>query len=228
MKPINDTRPLRLVGRDDMQTAEMRARRERCEAAERKRQERDEQMKRAREAELSKRIDARLRRELTKCPSPCGLVMGPTGIGKSSAADMIAIRNPGFFIHARELASAERRHSLGAGYAPEIARAREARVLYIDDVGAEEQRDVGVLQEVIDHRYRKGLATFVTTGLRQSELQDRIGAAYIRRLAEQHVKHINGAEHERRAVEWCTQRTDRADDPEWPVLFVEMFSAVKR
>lgn len=144
---------------------------------------------------------------LRQAQTPCGLLLGPTGTGKTTAMDWVAVRWPGYFIHARELASSERRHGLGEGYPPELRRAREARVLYLDDVGSEEQRDLGTLQELLDHRYRNGLAMFATSGLRSDELKAHLGAAYVRRLVDQHVKR---------------------DDGEWPVAFVDLFQAQLR
>lgn len=144
---------------------------------------------------------------LRQTQTPCGLLLGPTGTGKTTAMDWVAVRWPGYFIHARELASSERRHGLGEGYPPELRRARECRVLYLDDVGSEEQRDLGTLQELLDHRYRHGLAMFATSGLRSDELKAHLGAAYMRRLVDQHVKR---------------------DEGEWPVAFVDLFQAQLR
>lgn len=155
------------------------------------------------QAPIAKRISARLMRQLEQSPSPCGLLLGPSGEGKTAAADWLAVRFRGHFVHARELASSERRHGLGDGYPPELRRAREASVLYLDDVGSEEQRDLGTLQEVLDHRYRHGLATFATSGLRSDQLKAHIGAAYVRRIVDQHV--------------------ERSEGGEWPVLLVDLF-----
>lgn len=170
------------------------------------RERRDAQFRIERTAEtraaLEGRIDTRLRAALIRTRSPCGLFLGPTGVGKTSAMAWLAAEWPGLQIHARELASSERRHGLGEGYPPEIRDARSVRVLYLDDIGTEEQRDLGALQFVLNHRYESGLATVATSGLTQEQLTAHIGAAYSRRLVDQHVR--------------------RKDGTEWPVLLVDM------
>jgi DNA replication protein DnaC len=160
-------------------------------------------------AELEPRIKPFLLDRIRRQPTPCAILLGPTGVGKTSAMRWIALAvGPrAYEIRASRLGSAPRRHPLGEGDAPEIVRARSARVLCLDDVGTEEERDIGTLQEVIDHRYIAGLATIVTTGLRQKELSEHLGAAYVRRLLEQHV--IHGGR-------------------ELPLLFVDLFQALQR
>jgi hypothetical protein len=133
--------------------------------------------------------------------TPCGLLLGPTGIGKTSAARWVAARYPGMWVNARELGAAERQHPLGDGLPPLTRSAIEARHLYLDDIGTEDGRDLGALQFVIDQRYSASRATFVTTGLTAPELSSHLGPAYVRRLVEQHV--------------------GRGDGSEWPVLFVD-------
>jgi hypothetical protein len=160
---------------------------------------------RSERAQLERRMSPRLLARLRADQSPCGLLLGPSGEGKTAAMDWLRVRWRGHFVHARQLASSERRHGLGEGYPPELGSARGTRVLYLDDVGAEEQRDLGTLQELLDYRYRNGLATFATSGLRSDELKAHLGAPYVRRLVDQHVK--------------------RGDDEEWPVLLVDLFQA---
>lgn len=153
---------------------------------------------------LECRLNPRLVVSLNKARSPCALLIGPTGCGKTSGLHWLAAGLPGYLVHARELGSSERRHGLGVGYPPELIRAREERVLYLDDLGAEEPRDTAALQFVIDYRYARGLATAATSGLSMVELRRHLGAAYVRRLVEQHVPRSSGGE--------------------WPVLFVDCFS----
>jgi hypothetical protein len=135
--------------------------------------------------------------------TPCVLLLGPTSIGKTSAMHWLAAEWPGYHVHARELASSERRHGLGEGYPPELERARRERVLYLDDVGAEEPRDLGALQFLLDARYSRGLAIVATSGLKEQELLAHLGAPYLRRITDQHVA--------------------RKDGSEWPVLIVDGF-----
>lgn len=162
---------------------------------------------RAERARLSTRLHPRLAARLSAAASPCGLLLGTTGVGKTAAMHWLAAEWPGCFAHARELASAERRHGLGEGYPPALRQARAARVLYLDDLGAEEQRDLGVLQELLDHRYRHGRATMATSGLRLAELEAHLGKAYLRRILDQHVTRGAG---------------------EWPVLLVDLFAVEAR
>ena len=77
-------------------------------------------------------------------------------------------------------------------------------LLLLDDLGTEEERDVGVLQELIDHRYSEHVPTIVTSGMARRALSDHLGAPYVRRLMEQKV---------------------RRSDGEWhPLLFLDLFS----
>ena len=142
-------------------------------------------------AKLEPRIKPFLLDRIRKQPTPCALLLGPTGVGKTSAMRWLALAvGPrAYEIRASRLGSAPGRHPLGGGDAAEIVRARSARVLCLDDVGTEEERYIGIIQEVIDYRYSEGLATITTSGLRQEELAERLGAAYTRRLVEQHVLH---------------------------------------
>lgn len=188
--------PVAPVAPDAIERARQRAREE---ARERHREE-----LRAKRAKLERRpIHPRLLQQLRATQTPCALLLGPTGTGKTTAMDWIALRWRGHFAHAREIASAERRHGLGEGYPQALQRARETPVLYLDDVGAEEPRDLGTLQELIDYRYRHGLAIVATAGFSISDLNERLGKPYVRRLVDQHVR--------------------RFDDSEWPVLIVNLF-----
>jgi hypothetical protein len=143
----------------------------------------------------------RLAGQLRSVDSPCGLLLGPSGVGKTSAARWVSVRYPGCWVTARDLGAAERHHPLGEGWAPLIRMAITAAHLYLDDIGTEEPRDLGSIQHVIDQRYSLGRATFVTTGLTPADLSGYLGAAYVRRLVRQHVLRRDGAE--------------------WPVLFVD-------
>mgnify|MGYP000868798561 CR=1 FL=1 len=157
-------------------------------------------------AALQPRIHARIMNELRKKHTPCALLMGPTGCGKTSAALWLRVALPGEWAGARELAACERKHPLGEGSPPAFERACSSRVLYIDDLGTEDQRDISVLQQVYDQRYSRGLATVTTTGLHREQLTERYGAATVRRMVDQHVARSGGGE--------------------WPVLVVDMHAAL--
>jgi DNA replication protein DnaC len=128
---------------------------------------------------------------------------GLTGIGKTTALVALAnraldeARELGNLDHwivracwatAHDLASARREHRLGCGEAPLIAAAKRASVLFLDELGFEPPSEIAF--EVIDLRYRAGLPTLVTTGLRidpdpsGQSLRQKYGDALVRRLLE--------------------------------------------
>lgn len=139
---------------------------------------------------------------LRRLDTRCALLLGPTGEGKTSAALWAKLRHRGTWMTARDLGASERRHPLGEELPPLLREALRAPVLYLDDLGTEETRDLGVIQYVIDQRYASGRATFVTSGLTPKGLADYLGAPTLRRLVEQHVR--------------------RSDGSEWPVLQVDL------
>jgi hypothetical protein len=156
----------------------------------------------ARRTELQWRIQGKLLAAIKAHPTPCALIIGPTGCGKTSAAQWLRAGLKGDWFHARELAACERRHSLGDGVPPMLERACSNRVVYIDDLGTEDARDVSVLQHVFERRYAGGLATVTTTGLTRAMLTERYGAASVRRMRDQHGAPATGGE--------------------WPVLVIDL------
>lgn len=155
---------------------------------------------------LEPRIAPRLLSALRRQDTPCALLLGPTGCGKTSAAHWLRARFGGVLIRASELGSSERRHALGKGYSPEIEQAHWCRLLIIDDLGTEDPRDISVLQSVIDMRYSSGRALVTTTGLTRAMLSERYDAPMVRRLHDQHVKRPDGGR-------------------DWPVLVVDLHEA---
>lgn len=149
---------------------------------------------------LAARTDRRIMSAIRQW-SPCILILGPTGIGKTSAMRWLQLEHRGTWFSARELAACERRHSLGDGEPPDLARACSPDLLYLDDLGTEDGRDISVLKDVVDRRYSKGYPTVVNTGLTKGMLSERYEAPTVRRLLEQHVR--------------------RKDGSEWPVLVVD-------
>jgi len=155
---------------------------------------RRERIRRAR-ATLEARIrNPKLLTALRRLDTRCALLLGPTGEGKTSAALWARLRHRGAWMTARDLGASERRHPLGEALPPLLREALRAPVLYLDDLGTEESRDLGVLQYVIDQRYASGRATFVTSGLTPKGLADYLGAPTLRRLVEQHVPRGEGSE----------------------------------
>lgn len=145
--------------------------------------------------ELEGRLGATLKGSLRGAQTPCALLLGPTGCGKTSGALYLTAlaRNRTVVVRARDLSNAERRHPLGQGLPPEIARAQDATYLVIDDVGSE-GNDPHSIQDVLDVRYSSGRAVIVTTGLTMTELTAHIGPAYVRRIVDQHVRRADGIE----------------------------------
>ena len=163
-------------------------------------------------AHLEPRMHRRLLDALKSGPSPSAVLLGPTGVGKTAAARWIAelstltrshhmpIRN------ARELGASERRHPLGEGYPAALREARESELLALDDLGTEEERDIGVMQELLEARYSRNAATFITTGLTKQGLMARYGAASVRRMLEQHAQ----------------KQSRSGGTGTWPVLIVDL------
>lgn len=163
---------------------------------------------------LSGRICSRLLTDVSAVKSPCALLLGPTGCGKTSAAKWILVpvrawlqslqpdgarprwthSRSVLMLRARDIASASKRHGLGDGYPPEVTQARQAAALCVDDVGSE-GNDVSALQDILDLRYENGLPTIVTSGLSLEQLGAHLGAAYLRRIVDQHVERASGGEY---------------------------------
>jgi DNA replication protein DnaC len=121
------------------------------------------------------------------------LLMGPTGVGKSTAAALalrrqirarIRTKKPVevSWYYARALAHSARYYPLGEGEPPDIEKARTRRLLVLDDLGLE--RDHGEIVDVLHARYEQGFPTWTTTGLNYEQLNDRYGEALVRRLTD--------------------------------------------
>lgn len=149
---------------------------------------------------LVRRTDRRIMAAIREW-SPCLLLLGPTGVGKTSAMRWLRLGHNGSWYNARELAACERRHSLGDGEPPDLVHACSREILYLDDLGTEDARDIAVLKHVIERRYANGYPTIANTGLTKAMLTERYEAPTVRRLLEQHVR--------------------RRDGGEWPVLVVD-------
>jgi hypothetical protein len=129
-----------------------------------------------------------------------GVLSGPTGCGKTTAAAVLVRRALAEFqqsngercecatdlvwTSAIELALAERRHALGAGEPELLVKARTCGLLVLDDLGLEEP---GSVLPILSSRYDWCRATIATTGLGRKALATHLGAAGVRRLLEQHV-----------------------------------------
>jgi len=118
-------------------------------------------------------LRARLAKALhTRTPVPTITITGAAGAGKSTlAALLMKERLAGsLFVRSLKLAKAESHHGLGNDEAPLIRRAKEARVLVIDELKVPAiafQKDM--LEELIWDRVDAGLLTIVTHGFTEDE-----------------------------------------------------------
>ncbi len=153
-------------------------------------------------AEFRKRASKRVLGAIEKWEPeklPTLLLAAPTGSGKSAGllawlwrerSRLIARAQGGeenvavsTFLWATgpELAVARRNASLGEE-APLIRYSLDCALLIMDELGFEKLTEVPF--EIIDHRYRRGGVTVVTTGLKPAEFRARYGDAMYRRLTE--------------------------------------------
>lgn len=126
------------------------------------------------------------------------LLCGPTRVGKSTAAAYLfrrllseAVRLGGAewelvewlrWYSAEDLSTCRKTHPLGQGDPPEVLAACNARLLFLDDAGWDQ--DVTEVCSVLAARYERGWPTVVTTGKTREELTAHYGAAVVRRIRE--------------------------------------------
>lgn len=124
------------------------------------------------------------------------LLLGETGVGKSSAAAVLFLRllRQGWreggaawelargmqWFRVEQLERTMREFPLGKGECPEYAAAHAASVLFLDDLGWE--RDPKATGAILAERYDAPGLTVITSGLTKSELTERYGAAVVRRM----------------------------------------------
>ncbi len=124
------------------------------------------------------------------------LLLGETGVGKSSAAAVLFLRllRAGWreggaswdlargmqWFRVEQLERLMREHPLGKGECPEYSAAHCASVLFLDDLGWE--KDAKAISAVLAERYDAPGLTVITSGLTKKELTERYGAAVVRRM----------------------------------------------
>lgn len=130
--------------------------------------------------------------------SPNLLVIGPTGVGKTSGAAELVRRLVALgvggggdaFVRAqlirwqscRELSEVAREMRLGDGVPEPVLRCQNARLLVLDDIGAQDHAPT--LERILNARYERGWPTITTTGLRSRELTATFGEALVRRMLQ--------------------------------------------
>lgn len=133
---------------------------------------------------------AMLRMALDAQPSTM-LLTGDARIGKSVIAARVLMARcrarqvQGFWIGFKELVSEAREHGLGVTV-PAVRRAREFRVVVLDDLGGEAPgTDVKLLiNDIIERRFQRDLDTIVTTGLEHERIVELFGSGTAERLTE--------------------------------------------
>lgn len=136
------------------------------------------------------RLDASKLAKATATPAEGNYALtGPTGAGKTTAgclilASLIAEEGGGMFVSAYELERERRTTPLGEGDGELLHAALRARVLLLDDVGAEQNGTFSPIVDLVFHRYDRELQTIVTTGIGKSELVARYGTGFVRRVFE--------------------------------------------
>jgi hypothetical protein len=125
------------------------------------------------------------------------VLLGPSGIGKTSALRALAWRlrlealcagdvaHPivnAWWCSAVELCRARRELPRGKPDL-ELERATKASVLFLDEIGQEDS-DPRWLLELLDERYRRRRPTLTTTGLTRPQVETRYGSGSARRLVE--------------------------------------------
>jgi hypothetical protein len=132
--------------------------------------------------------------------SPCLLMCGPTAVGKSSAAALVALRlmakgcesewprwNGIRWYGANQLVKAAREWPLGDGDCPDLRAASACELLILDDLGNEQDWQTTMF-DLLQARYERGRLNIVTSGLQLELLLKRYGDAVLRRLVERDGK----------------------------------------
>ena len=86
--------------------------------------------------------------------------------------------------NARRLGQVRDCAKLGEEEPEEISRARNATIIFIDDIGWERAHQRQVISDILASRYDAGLATVATSGLSLTELRTNYGDAVMRRMIE--------------------------------------------
>ena len=117
-------------------------------------------------------------------------LIGPAGVGKTTAAFALArrwawdARQRFQYSTGYELARAPREHELGDDEPPAVARAKNARILLLDDLGSEPAAPNSPIPELIHDRHADDRPTIVTSWMDRAKLAARFGDGTCRRLLE--------------------------------------------
>lgn len=117
------------------------------------------------------------------------VLLGGAGSGKTSLACAVLralaaqFKIVGSFASCFGLAKARQEHPLGQGDAPAVSDAARAKLLLLDELGAELSRNTAVA-EVIHERHAQERQTIYTSGFTEQQLCDRYGDGIARRVFE--------------------------------------------
>jgi DNA replication protein DnaC len=117
------------------------------------------------------------------------VLLGESGAGKTSLAVAMARawtehhREPASIVLATDLESALLRARSGAE-GDEVANAKRAHLLVLDDVGTDRDVSCNAVTQVILHRHAESKPTWITTWMTQEQVSARYGDGMARRIFE--------------------------------------------
>jgi DNA replication protein DnaC len=119
------------------------------------------------------------------------VLLGPTGVGKTSAAALVVHRLLGSTWSGRDRIAWARSADASSASDSDLRSWRDCALLVLDDLGREDYRASPVVWDVVDRRYQCGRATLTTTNVARDAMvalyaERRIVApdALVRRLTE--------------------------------------------
>jgi chromosomal replication initiation ATPase DnaA len=114
------------------------------------------------------------------------LLTGEAGSGKTSLVTaMFRVRaergERNLYMPARRLGVARTQHALGAGEPELVSSALSAKILVLDDVGAERDTTTNAIPDVISERFDNQSPTWITSAMTKAEMAKRYGGGVARR-----------------------------------------------
>lgn len=128
------------------------------------------------------------------------VIKGPGGAGKTSIVCAMlrewamAHRVLPMFVDSRQLGIARIQTRAGTGEAEIVRQAMHVPLLVIDDLGAELSTATNANGDVIFERHAQDRPTWITTGMKGSDLASTYGAGILRRITERTTTIVVGAQ----------------------------------